>query len=59
MLSLCREQEVPILVDSDAHDPLEVGELSLAKALLERINFPEELILSLNVERFQKFIGMI
>lgn len=58
MLSLCREMEVPILVDSDAHDPLEVGELSLAKALLERVDFPEELILSLKAERFKAFIGM-
>lgn len=58
MLSLCREKGVPILVDSDAHDPLEVGELSLAKALLERVDFPEELILSLQAERFKSFIGM-
>ncbi len=59
MLSLCREQGVPILADSDAHDPLEVGELSLAKALLERVDFPEELILNLKAERFKKFIGMV
>lgn len=58
MLSLCRELEVPILVDSDAHDPLEVGELSLAKALLERVDFPEKLVLSLKAERFKTFIGM-
>lgn len=58
MLSLCRELEVPILVNSDAHDPLEVGELSLAKALLERVDFPEELVLSLKAERFKTFIGM-
>lgn len=58
MLSLCRELEVPILVNSDAHDPLEVGELSLAKALLERADFPPELILNLEKERFKHFIGM-
>lgn len=58
MLSLCREMKVPILVDSDAHDPLEVGQLNLAKALLERVDFPEELILSLKAERFKAFIGM-
>lgn len=58
MLSLCKELEVPILTDSDAHDPLEVGDLDLAKALLERVSFPEELILSLNAERFLDFIGM-
>lgn len=58
MLALCREREVPILADSDAHDPLEVGDLSLAKTLLERVGFPEELILSLKAERFKKWIRM-
>ena len=57
MLSLCKERDVPILVDSDAHDPLEVGETKLARELLERLAFPEELILSLKAERFQRFLG--
>ena len=57
MLSLCKERDVPILVDSDAHDPLEVGETTLARELLERLAFPEELILSLKAERFQRFLG--
>ena len=58
MLELCKAQEVPILVDSDAHDPLEVGEHSAARALLERLEFPEELIINIKVERFKKWIGM-
>lgn len=58
MLPLCREKGVPIVVDSDAHDPLEVGELSAARALLERIGFPEELILNVKAERFKRFIGL-
>lgn len=58
MLPLCREREVPILVNSDAHDPLEVGELSAARELLEELDFPQELILSVKAERFKKFIGL-
>lgn len=58
MLALCARRGVPIVVDSDAHDSLEVGELDLARDLLERVGFPEELILNLKTERFKKWIGM-
>jgi len=49
MLELCMEFEVPIIVDSDAHDPSWVGEFSLAEELLKEICFPDTLIL--NTER--------
>ena len=58
MLALCRERGVSIVANSDAHDPLEVGELDLARELLERVGFPEELILNVRAERFKQFIGM-
>ena len=58
MLALCEKYRVPILVNSDAHDPLEVGELSAARELLEELDFPQELILSVKAERFKKFIGL-
>lgn len=58
MLSLCKQEGAPIVVDSDAHDPLEVGQFADARALLERVGFPEELILNCGGERFKKFIGM-
>lgn len=57
MLPLCMECRVPIIVDSDAHDPLEVGELSAARALLERVGFDPELILNTSTEKFLDFIG--
>lgn len=57
MLSLCARQRVSIVVDSDAHDPLEVGDLALARDLLERVDFPQELILNVEAARFKKFIG--
>ena len=57
MLALCVAHQVPILVDSDAHDPLEVGELSQARQLLEQLDFPQELILSIKTERFKQIIG--
>ena len=56
MLPLCMEYGVPVLVNSDAHDPDQVGELSLALALLEEIGFDEDLILNNDVEKVKKFL---
>lgn len=58
MLALCKEKEAPIIVDSDAHDPFEVGEFVPARELLERVGFPEELILNVKAQRFKAFIGL-
>jgi len=56
MLALCSRYGVPVLVSSDAHDPDHVGWLDQAVELLNEVDFPEELILNLSVERFLKFI---
>ena len=56
MLPLCMEYGVPVIVNSDAHDPDQVGELSLALALLEEIGFDEDLILNNDVEKVKKFL---
>ena len=58
MLRLCRENGVPIIVNSDAHDPDWVGEFTLARELLIEHDFDEELILNTSVEKFKAFIGM-
>lgn len=58
MLPLCMKYRVPIIVDSDAHDPSAVGEFSAARALLERLDFDPELILNTNVKKFFDFIGL-
>ena len=57
MLALCRQSEVPVIVNSDAHDPSDVGNFVLAVKLLEEIGFDEALILNTDVEAFQAFIG--
>ena len=56
MLPFCMELGVPIIVDSDAHDPSFVGEFSQARELLERLGFDESLILSTDKERLKKFL---
>lgn len=57
MLSLCRQYESPIIVDSDAHDPSWVGCFEEAQKLLTEIDFPEELVLNRSVAEVKKFIA--
>ncbi|MDR2527568.1 MAG: phosphatase [Synergistaceae bacterium] len=48
---LCMKHGVTVAVNSDAHICHRVGETALALAMLERIGFPEELVLNAAVER--------
>lgn len=57
MLDLCRKNRCPIIVDSDAHDPFYVGRFTEAVALLNEIDFPADLILNTDTDRFLSFIG--
>ena len=56
MLPLCMEYAVPIIVDSDAHDPGAVGNFRFATALLEEICFDDDLILNNDLEKTKAFL---
>ena len=56
MLPLCMEHRVPVIVDSDAHDPLAVGNFALARALLEQLDFDEDLILNNDLKKVTAFL---
>ena len=56
MLDLCVKYKVPVILDSDAHDPSAVGQLDLALELLEEFAFPEELVLNADKERLLEFL---
>ena len=57
LLSLCMEDRAPVLVSSDAHDPSQVGDISLAAEFLDQIGFDETLILNTDAEKFLNFIS--
>ena len=57
MLPLCQERGVPIIVNTDAHDPSAVGIFPYARKLLEELNFDENLILNTSAEKVLRFIG--
>lgn len=56
LLPMCAEQGVKIIVNTDSHDPATVGIFEHAQSLLEELAFPEELILSNDVEKVKKFL---
>lgn len=56
MLGFCERVGVPVVVSSDAHDPAYVGRFDEALALLERVRFPEGLVLNADVERMEAFL---
>ena len=50
MLKLCKEYQVPIVVDSDAHFDELIGRFEYAVRLLNEMDFPKELVLNLSYE---------
>ncbi len=56
MLPLCMEYGVPIVVNTDSHDPGAVGDFSAAVKLLEAIGFAEDLILNNDLDKLKKFL---
>lgn len=56
MLPLCMEYGVYIIVNTDAHDPSQVGDFTLARALLERLDFDENLILNNDLDNLKAFL---
>ncbi len=56
MLRFCMQYEVPVLLSSDAHDPVDVARFDFVWNVLEDIHFPEELIINKDVSVFQNFL---
>ena len=56
MLPLCMEHQVPVIIDSDAHDPSAVGIFDQAYALLSQIGFNEDLILNNDLQKVTSFL---
>lgn len=56
MLPLCMEYGVNIIVNTDAHDPSQVGDFALATKLLENLQMDEKLILNLDLQKLKDFL---
>lgn len=56
LLERCMHYKTPIILNSDAHCEVDVGNHHCAHALLEEIGFPEELVVNTSLERAARFI---
>ena len=56
-IKLCMEHGVRITVSSDAHMCYRLGHFDRAAAVLEELRFPEELIVSRNMETFEGYLA--
>ena len=59
MLEYCKQLQVPIILDSDAHCEVEVGNHSRSKAMLDSIGFPEELVVNRSLEAAAEYIPFL
>lgn len=57
ILKLCREQEVPVILGSDAHVATDIGRHERAEKLLAELDFPEELVVNRSVEALMPYIN--
>lgn len=56
ILRLCKCYGQEIIVNTDSHFPSSVGRFKEAEELLERTDFPEELIVNTDVESFKRYL---
>ena len=56
MVPLCVEYGVPIIVNTDAHDPSAVGDFAHARALRKRLGVPDERIVNNDLEKLKCFL---
>lgn len=56
MLEYCEKYRVPVVVNTDAHDPSAVGHFEAALALLHETGFPEDLVLNTDCQKLLSFL---
>ena len=54
--TICKKYGVSIIINSDSHFCTQIGNFELAINMLKEINFPEELIVNANKERFERYL---
>lgn len=56
IMKACKKYRVPIVVNTDSHFSTGVGCFENSLALLQEIDFPEELVVNSSVSRFQAYL---
>lgn len=56
MIPLCMEYGVPIIINTDSHDPSQVGDFTLAREMLKMLQVDDALILNNDLEKLKQFL---
>jgi len=56
IIKICKKYEIPVIVNSDAHICVHVGQVGESIKLLEELNFPEKLVINTDWEKVKEFI---
>ena len=57
MLLLCKEENCPIVIGSDAHAVGKVGANANAMELVEEVDFPKSLIMNYYPEKLKEYLS--
>ena len=57
ILRLCKRYEVPVILSSDAHISYAIADYSFIWPLLQETEFPDQLIMNYDTERFLEYIS--
>lgn len=57
MLELCKEYQVPVIMDSDAHVDVSVGDHRYAYQVLSDVDFPEELVVNADADKVKEYLN--
>lgn len=58
LLQLCRQYDTPVILGSDAHISFSIADYTYVYELLQETSFPEELIVNVDMQRFNCFTGL-
>lgn len=59
MLESCRRYRTPVIIDSDAHCEVDVGNHERAHQLLSEIDFPEHLVVNASIQKATEYIPVL
>ena len=54
---LCKKYRVSVIINSDSHFCTQIGNVDLALSMLREIDFPEDLIINADKDRFKEYIN--
>lgn len=56
ILRYCKEYKAPVVLSSDAHFDLRIGDFEYAQNLLGKVDFPEDLVINRSMEALEPFL---